>query len=191
MISIFSSWARGIVIAVVVSNIIELIIPNGSSKKYVKSVIGIYILFVILSPITKKVAKNVSVNEIIEEYQREASKAESNFESKIENRSNDIIKDIYISNLKDDMKKKLEEKGYNVDNSVIKIKDDESYSIEFVKLYMSNSTEKRSKIKKIEVNNIEIGEKVNKYKLNENEQEEVKEYLNQNYGVSKENIEIV
>ena len=54
MISLFSSWARGIVIAVVVSTIIEMILPNGSSKKYVKSVIGIYILFVIISPVAKK-----------------------------------------------------------------------------------------------------------------------------------------
>ena len=53
MISLFSSWARGIVIAVVVSTIIEMILPNGSSKKYVKSVIGIYILFVIISPVDK------------------------------------------------------------------------------------------------------------------------------------------
>ena len=61
MIGAFSSWAKGIVIAVVISTIIELILPNGSSKKYVRSVIGIYILFVIISPLTNKITKNVEI----------------------------------------------------------------------------------------------------------------------------------
>ena len=72
MISLFSSWARGIVIAVVVSTIIEMILPNGSSKKYVKSVIGIYILFVIISPVAKKITGKVDVNEILSNYEKKA-----------------------------------------------------------------------------------------------------------------------
>ena len=88
MISLFSSWARGIVIAVVVSTIIEMILPNGSSKKYVKSVIGIYILFVIISPVAKKITGKVDVNEILSNYEKKAEIAEENFERKNENNSN-------------------------------------------------------------------------------------------------------
>ncbi len=187
MISLFSSWARGIVIAVVVSTIIEMILPNGSSKKYVKSVIGIYILFVIISPVAKKITGKVDVNEILSDYEKKAEIAEENFERKNENNSNRTIKDIYISNLKADIKEKLSGKGYEIDNLVVKIKNDDSYEIEKVTLYMSNSSKKDEKIV---VNMVTVGQKVNNYKLNESEQNEVKEYISQNYGVSKENIEI-
>lgn len=186
MIGAFSSWAKGIVIAVVISTIIELILPNGSSKKYVRSVIGIYILFVIISPLTNKITKNIDVNSVIADYVETASNASENYEKKTENNSNKTIKDIYISNLQQDIKKKLEEKGYTVDNSVIKIKNDDTYDIEKIKLYISNSGKKREEIK---VNTVVIEEQENTYKLNEEQQNEVKEIINQNYGVAKENIE--
>ena len=51
MISWLSKWAQGIIVAVIIATLIELILPNGSSKKYVKVVIGIYILFTIISPV--------------------------------------------------------------------------------------------------------------------------------------------
>ncbi len=51
MISNISSWAEQIIIAVIISTIIEMIIPKGNSKKYIKTVIGIYILYTIISPV--------------------------------------------------------------------------------------------------------------------------------------------
>ena len=45
MVAFFSSWAQGIIVAVIVATIVELLLPNGSSKKYVKVVVVIYILF--------------------------------------------------------------------------------------------------------------------------------------------------
>ena len=35
----FSKWAEGIIIAVIVSTIIEMILPEGNSKKYIKVII--------------------------------------------------------------------------------------------------------------------------------------------------------
>ena len=50
-----SSWIQGIIIAVIISTIIEMILPEGNSKKYIKVVIGVYILFSIVSPVINKV----------------------------------------------------------------------------------------------------------------------------------------
>ena len=186
MINVFSNWAKGIVLAVVISTIIEIMLPNGSSKKYVRSVIGIYILFVILSPITNKITKDVDVNSIIDDYIEVANSAQEDYEKKTQNNNNRTIKDIYIANLQQDIKNKLEEKGYTVDNSVIKIKNDDTYDIEKIKLYISSSGKKKEEIK---VNTIIIGKMENTYKLNDMQKAEVKEIINQNYGVAKENIE--
>lgn len=61
MIAFFSSWAQGIIVAVIVATIVELLLPNGSSKKYVKVVVGIYILFSIIAPVVNKFA-NQDIN---------------------------------------------------------------------------------------------------------------------------------
>lgn len=51
MINNISSWAEQIIIAVIIATILEMILPKGNSKKYIKTVIGIYILYVIISPV--------------------------------------------------------------------------------------------------------------------------------------------
>ena len=51
MIESISSWAEQIVLAVIVATIIELILPQNKNKKYIQMVIGVYVLFNIISPI--------------------------------------------------------------------------------------------------------------------------------------------
>ena len=36
MLEWFRSWATGIIIAVIIATIIEMILPNSTSKKYIK-----------------------------------------------------------------------------------------------------------------------------------------------------------
>ena len=63
MISFINSYVKGIVVAVIISTIIEMILPEGKIKKYVKTVIGAYIVFIIISPIiTKITGKEISLS---------------------------------------------------------------------------------------------------------------------------------
>ena len=63
MVSFISSWVQGIIIVVIISIIIEMILPDGNIKKYVRTVIGTFIVFVIISPIiTKITGKEISLN---------------------------------------------------------------------------------------------------------------------------------
>ena len=48
MILKIKSWCEGIIVAIIISIIIEMLVPDGNNKKYVKVVIGIYIIFVTL-----------------------------------------------------------------------------------------------------------------------------------------------
>ena len=69
MINFISSWAEQIVLAVVVATIIELILPQNKNKKYIQMVIGVYILFNIISPIIKN-KEDFSIEKYnIEKYQ--------------------------------------------------------------------------------------------------------------------------
>lgn len=167
MITWLSSWAQGIIVAVVIATIIELILPNGSSKKYIKVVIGIYILFTIISPVIRKVkGNNFDVNEILsaEEYEQKLAQNDNTIWSKFEANNSRTIKDIYISNLTTDIETKLKEKGYGTVSTNIKIKDDENYAIEKISLALyktkevveQNSKDKNVEKVKIEVETIKI-----------------------------------
>ena len=91
-----SNWIQGIIIAVVISTIVEMILPEGNSKKYIKVVIGVYILFSIVSPVISKVTGNsFQVSDIlnIDEYIEASS---SNTYQNLEQSQEQQIKEIYI-----------------------------------------------------------------------------------------------
>ena len=45
-----SSWVKGLGLAIVVVSILEMLLPNNKTKKYIRVVMGIYVLFTIISP---------------------------------------------------------------------------------------------------------------------------------------------
>ena len=50
MISFLKTWIEQLAIAVVITSLFELIIPKGNLKKYIKIVLGLYVVFSIISP---------------------------------------------------------------------------------------------------------------------------------------------
>ena len=109
-----------------------MILPEGNSKKYIKVVIGIYVLFTIVSPIITKISgKEIQVSDIIDldEYIEEAKTA-SKAQNQMEIQNEDNILDISINGIKEDMKAKIEAKGYVVNNITINVANDGSYEIQ-------------------------------------------------------------
>lgn len=195
MIEFLSSWAQGIIVAVIIATLIEMILPNGSSKKYVKVVIGMYILFTIVSPIIKKVGgKDINLNTInIEKYEQQIAKSDNTISRKFEDNNTRSIKDIYVSNLKADIFAKLKEKGYEIDTSDIQIKDDESYTIEKITLKLIKMEQKQEKNNEIVINTVEIGNTISQKDsktLSDDEKQEVKDYISETYDIDKKNINI-
>ena len=195
MIEFLSSWAQGIIVAVIIATLIEMILPNSSSKKYVKVVIGMYILFTIVSPIIKKLGgKDINLNTInIEKYERQISKSDNTISRKFEDNNTRSIKDIYVSNLKADISAKLKEKGYEIDISDIQIKDDENYTIEKITLKLIKTEQKQEKNHEIVINTVEIGNTISQKDsktLSDDEKQEVKDYISETYDIDKKNINI-
>lgn len=154
-----------------------MILPEGNSKKYIKVVIGVYVLFTIVSPVITKVSgKEIKVsdildlNEYIEEMQ-ETSKMQNYIE--IENEEN--IMNIYVNGIKEDMKAKIEAKGYIVNNIEIGITDYETYSIQEVILDVENKevSNIQSSNEKKSTDNSNIQTDPNKDTINENEIERI------------------
>ncbi len=55
MIVFLRSWCEQIIISIFISMIVEMFVPAGNIKKYVKVVVGVYIMFVILNPIISNI----------------------------------------------------------------------------------------------------------------------------------------
>jgi len=51
MISQFSSWILSIVGVVLIIVIVEIILPNGKTAKFIKGILAIFTIFVIVSPV--------------------------------------------------------------------------------------------------------------------------------------------
>lgn len=182
MISWINSWIRGIVIAVIISTIIEMILPNGNIKKYIKTVIGVYIIFTIVSPvITKITGKEIDISKYVnaqtEKYQtKEIATIDTNY----------YIKQTYIENIKKDITKEIETRGYKLNNLDIEIEETEKEygKIKKMQLGISNNI---SNVKPIEIS-VNKTESNKKNEISTEEIENIKSFLKTTYGVEAENI---
>lgn len=193
MINEISNWASGIIISVIIVTIIEMILPEGKNKKYIKTILGIYILFTIISPIIKNInSKEINIENLIkfDEYSKTKTTSIDTGNS---------ISNIYEESLKTDIKNKLQQKGYFATkiNLELELKDEKNYGeIYRIEITMDKINEEENKtINKVENIQIVIGEKAEEVKekttVSKEEQNEVKEYLSTTYNVKIENIIIV
>lgn len=204
-------WIQGIIIAVIISTIIEMILPEGTSKKYIKVVIGVYILFSMISPVINKVTgKDFRVSDIfdLDEY-IEVSKNGDTMKKSLEDQNQDSIKEIYISSLKNDIKEKIENKEYKVNDIQLEVENNDTYALKSLRLIVSkvetNKTNKQDNvenknsintIEKVEVNigntqntlNENTSKSNNKQDINSHNKKELKSYLSSVYEISIKNI---
>jgi len=183
MINFINSWAQSIIIAVIISTIIEMILPDGNIKKYVRSVIGTYMVFVIISPIISKVTgKEVKLE--MYEYPETNEYAISSIDT------NAYIEDTYINSIKQEVTNNMKAKGYKIENIDIIIEKEEVNYGKINKIMLKISKEE-AETKNIEPININVSEKPKKeVKIDEKEINTLKEFIKENYGIELENIYI-
>ena len=113
MINFISSWAEQIVLAVVIATIIELILPKNKNRKYIQMVIGVYVLFNIISPIIKNKEAISVENYDIGQYQ-------TNSTYEIDQSSMDArIEKIYLEELQNNITSEFENAGFTVEKCVV------------------------------------------------------------------------
>lgn len=200
LIKFINSWAQGIILAVIIATIIEIIIPEGNNKKYVKTVIGLYILFTIIYPLITKISNNkLNFDSIIAKTSKEVSMYDSKVANSIE--TNTYIENTYKNNLKEKIKGEIEEKGYTVldFNIYIEIQNEEAYGqINSIVLKLQKANKEQNTIKEVnKIEEINVNIKNNKTEnlktekeLTDSEIKTIKEYLNNMYSIEEERIHI-
>ena len=151
-----SSWAEQVILAVIIATILELILPNSKNKKYVQMVIGVYVLFNIISPIIKNKEKLVFSEIDLDKYITTSTKVEqSSMDARLEK--------IYLDELENNIKSKFKNAGIEIIKCTIDAELDTTkknagiYSID-VKVKNVDDEKKISKIKQEIIEEYEISE---------------------------------
>ena len=217
MIEFLSSWAKSLGLAIVIVSILEMLLPNNKNKKYIRMVMGIYIIFNIISPFVKNQdvfnIENINIekyalNETTEEQQ--VNKEEVNQTS-----MNKRIEELYIEELEKDITKKMEEQGYKVNSCKVEasISNDEGETeIKEIRIKVEkNQTEDKNNEEEENIENKLVTEiqkikkvdtTVNKQDGNDNEEEKeentvskadiqnIKKFLIEEYEVNEKCLKI-
>lgn len=208
MIEFLSSWAKSLGVTIVIVSILEMLLPNNKTKKYIRMVMGVYIVFNIISPFVK--SKEIfNVNDIdINAYKSTETSSEVDQTS-----MNDRIEKLYKQELEKDIKNKINEKGYEVDKCEVNVKiaeNEEQTQITKIKLSIKKSEEantQNQKDKSIENKFVTEIQKINPININsknENSKEKskskstvsnseiqnIKKFLIEEYGVNEKCLEI-
>lgn len=195
MIEFIKNWAEGIVIAVIIATILEMLLPDNKNKKYISTVIGIYILFAIVSPIISKfTGQTINLKDYSNKDTSLSTSSTMNNIALLENSSN--VEDVYMKTLKSDITDKLKSKGYAVSFIDLKVNTSSKSNYgEIEGIYLKLSLlEENNSINSINEIKINVSENLNNPKSMENISEEdlnnIKEFLIDTYGISKDKIHI-
>ena len=217
MIEFLSDWAKSLGLAIIVISILEMLLPNNKTKKYVRMVFGIYIIFNIISPfVQNKDILDVSsydLNEYIGNYTTNQTNGE-------QSTVNSQIEEIYIGELEKDITKKVEKLGYQVITcnvyATLSSENEENYIEEIVLTVEKNEEQENNQeengteqsetiedklvneIQKIKPVNTTVG-KINKTDKEQDESKQnisnrdiqkIKKFLKEEYGVEETCLKI-
>ena len=215
MINFLSSWVKNLALSLIVVSILEMILPNNKTKKYIKMVMGLYILFSIISPF---IDNNIKFNleDLNMNFYTQYTEETSSFNTKVNQTSMDNrLNEIYKEELEKDITQKIEEKGYEIERCKIVAHISENDSgIENINLKInkkiidSNEQESSNTVESRIVTEIQKIQKV-KIDVSDNEQNDgnttnqenttnitktdikiIKDFLMKEYGVSEQCLRI-
>ena len=193
MIKFLSNWIEGIVIAVIIASIFEMLLPKGNIKKYVKIVLGIYIVFNIISPFLNNNFKLQNITETVPSYSKN---------------SNTNLDKIYANTFEKEIAKTIENEGFNVYKCEVKgtfDADKKNIGINKIKIILYSNkretkTQKEEKENTIKIEGVNEVEKVeinigkqkalDDNKINLKDIDTLRRFLSKRYEIDKNIIEI-
>lgn len=117
MINFLSLWVKNLSLSLIVVSILEMLLPNNKTKKYIKMVMGLYILFSIIAPfVNNSNVLNFNIEDVYSDYSKEiSSTSATSMEGEVNQASmDDRLNKLYKEQLESDITQKVEEKGYDV-----------------------------------------------------------------------------
>ncbi len=146
MIEFLSSWIKSLALTIIIVSILEMLLPNNKTKKYIRMVMGIYILYAIIFPFISNKDKFDVNNFSLEEYMETETPVNVNQISMDER-----IEELYCEELEKDITKKIEKQGYKIENCHVEVQisdQEEETKIKKIKVKIKNKEEKSNQEEK-------------------------------------------
>jgi len=203
MINFLSSWVKNLCLALIVVSILEMLLPNNKTKKYVKMVMGLYILFSIIEPFIENSNElKFNVEDLYNQYSVETSAESENVNQKS---MDSRLDELYKQKLENDIVQKLDEEGYVVEDCDVKAHiSSNDTGIELITIKIKekkdnsnendeNQSNETMNIEEKIVNEIQKIQKVeiNVSKNQDNSSDESTQSEQQNQNITKNDIKIV
>ena len=169
-----NQWIKNIIIAVIIGTIIEMLLPKTKNKKYIKVVLGIYILFCILNPV---VGKQINFENVFNQFAVNESKTIAKA-TEYDNELNENFEE----KIKEYINKKIKEEGYISNNIEVEI--DKEYKVKKIKI--GNMKKYSESI----INEVNISLKDENEKIGENVKKKIIESLAKEFELKESSIEI-
>ena len=196
MITFLKTWSNQIIVALIIATIFEMILPNGNNKKYIKMIIGLYVLFTMIQPVVAKVTGNsLEISNFDYKKYFDESILETSAQD-FENHNSKLIEQAYIDNIKNDITMKIKQRGYTVTNCNISIVNDINASnygtLKSIQLQVKKTEERIETPNAIQIEKVDVsisnetnGNTEEKTNLSEKEKTELIEYLSNEYSIDK------
>ena len=203
MINFLSSWVKNLCLALIVVSILEMLLPNNKTKKYVKMVMGLYILFSIIEPFIENSNElKFNIEDLYNQYSVETSAESENVNQKS---MDSRLDELYKQKLENDIVQKLDEEGYVVEDCDVKAHiSSNDTGIELITIKIKekkdssnendeNQSNETMNIEEKIVNEIQKIQKVeiNVSKNQDNSSDESTQSEQQNQNITKTDIKIV
>ena len=192
MIEFLSSWVKNLGIVIVIVSILEMLLPNNKTKKYIKIVFGLFIILNIISPLIKERQVFSIENFDFDDFSNSIESSNNINENETVNQEtmDEKIGELYKKELEKDITKKLEDKGYIVKNikTSVTIGNKEETKIEKIEIDLEKEENKENKEDTNTNMENKIVEEIQKIKININPKEKAKEETKEKSESSTKNL---
>jgi stage III sporulation protein AF len=198
-------WIINIVVTMIFVTFIEIMVPEGSMRKYINLVVGLLVMIVIINPFLNLLASDFDMGSKILEMSRAIDLKDTKLQAEnLETGQRENIVRVYKNRLEEQIARQVMET--NLTASVrAEVFIDEDYesegfgNIESIRVIVLNAEQNEKKSGKVEVDKVEI--KINT-KSDENAvsivsqhkgriEQDISDYLAGIYGISPDSIDVI
>lgn len=202
LLNFLKSWSINIVIITIFVTFLEIILPNGTMKRYIRLIIGLLIIIVLINPFINLLSNNINIDkEVFAQIINNNNIRNIYTTEKIKKEQRKQILELYRNKIEKEIKNIISETtNYIVEEVYVDIVEDEEGN-DFGQIKNINLLIKRDnhdckdnsiKVDKVQTINIDINKSnTNTQNLNNaNEYSAIKEIIYEYYSIPKENINI-
>ena len=127
IIELLSTWAKNLVIFIIVISFLEMILPDGNIGKFVKITIGLIIILVIINPFIKLVEGDIDIEkEVFKNIEKQYNYREED-QSEFTFNQDEQVKTLYLEEIKTGIENNIISKTkYSLLTSNIEINEDKN-----------------------------------------------------------------